>query len=139
MPVEKIQPHLWTKQKQYAFDILPAAFSELVNTTRHPFIQSITDVLSPKASFLNGKVLMVGDAVAGFRPHAAASTSQAAYDALLLDQKIRGEISQDEMLEEILDYAKRISASGIWMGNRSQFESSKGQSEDNRWYRKIAI
>jgi 2-polyprenyl-6-methoxyphenol hydroxylase-like FAD-dependent oxidoreductase len=138
MPVGKIQPHLWTKQKQYASDILPTVFSELVNATKHPFVQSITDVLSYKVSFLNDKVLLVGDAVAGFRPHTAASTRQAAYDALLLDQRMKGQISHDEMVEEMLDFAERISASGVWMGTRSQFESLKGQGEDDKWHRKIA-
>jgi len=123
MPASKLKPALWKQQKQHAIDVLPPAFSELVNATTEPFVQAITDVLPSEASFMNGKVLLVGDAVAGFRPHTAASTSQAAYHALLLDQKMREEISQEEMLWEMRQYAERLSAAGIKMGNRSQFES----------------
>lgn len=34
--------------------------------------------------FFNGKVLLIGDALAGFRPHTVASTSQAAFHSNLL-------------------------------------------------------
>jgi hypothetical protein len=66
---------------------------------------------------------LVGDAVAGFRPHTAASTSQAAFHALLLDRMLQGEIGREEMLEQIREYAERLSKAGIQMGERSQFES----------------
>ncbi|CZR59540.1 related to 2-polyprenyl-6-methoxyphenol hydroxylase and related FAD-dependent oxidoreductases [Phialocephala subalpina] len=120
MPVGKIQDQLWTQQKEHAKDVLPAAFSELVCATKMPFVQAITDVISPQASFFNKKLLLVGDAVAGFRPHTAASTSQAAYHALLVEQMMKGEIS-NEMLDEMMDYARHLSAAGQKMGNRSQF------------------
>lgn len=125
MPVGKMQPHLWTDQKSYATKVLPPAFTELVNKTQYPFVQAITDVISPDCSFFNDKVLLVGDAVAGFRPHTAASTSQAASHGLLLDQAMKGEISWEEMKMKIMEYAKRMVASGIKMGDRSQFESLK--------------
>lgn len=121
MPVGKIQDQLWSQQKEHAKDVLPAAFSELVCATKMPFVQAITDAISPQASFFNGKLLLVGDAVAGFRPHTAASTSQAAYHALLVEQMMKGEISNEEMLDEMMDYARHLSAAGQKMGNRSQF------------------
>lgn len=121
-----MQPHLWTDQKSYATKVLPPAFAELVNKTQHPFVQAITDVISPECSFLNGKVLLVGDAVAGFRPHTAASTSQAAFHGLLLDKAMKGEIGWKEMKATMVEYARRMVASGIKMGDRSQFESLQG-------------
>jgi hypothetical protein len=69
---------------------------------------------------MGGKVMLVGDAVAGFRPHTAASRSQAAYHAILIDQDLRGEIEWSDM-EETIDFAKYMSKAGIRMGNRSQF------------------
>ncbi|PVH69104.1 FAD/NAD(P)-binding domain-containing protein [Cadophora sp. DSE1049] len=109
--------------KRTAIKDLPAAFAELVRNTEQPFVQCITDVISPKISFFNNKLLLIGDAIAGFRPHTAASTSQAAYDALLLEQNMRREITEEEMLKEMMDYAKQLTAGGIRMGNRSQFGS----------------
>ena len=123
MPVGKIKPHLQEEIKKTATKDLPAAFAELVSNTEQPFVQCITDVISLKTSFFNHKLLLMGDAIAGFRPHTAASTSQAAYDALLLEQMMRREITEDEMLKEMMDYAKQLTAGGIRMGNRSQFGS----------------
>ncbi|KAF8855488.1 hypothetical protein BDZ45DRAFT_793273 [Acephala macrosclerotiorum] len=125
MPVGKIQDRLWTQQKEHAKEVLPAAFSELVCATKMLFVQAITDVLSPHASFFDEKLLLVGDAMAGFRPHTAASTSQAAYHALLLEQMMKDEMSNVEMLDEMMDYARHLSAAGQKMGNRSQFGDSK--------------
>ncbi len=121
MPVGKIKPQLQEQQKQQAERILPRAFAELVRKSEQPFVQCITDVISPRISFFDNKLLLMGDAIAGFRPHTAASTSQAAYDALLLERKMRGEITEQEMQTEMIEYAQQLSTGGIRMGNRSQF------------------
>lgn len=121
LPSDGVQERLWSKQKGYAAEVLPSQFSKLVQQTTSPFVQAITDVISPEASFFDGKVLLVGDAVAGFRPHTAASTSQAALHAILLDRVMRGGMTLDEMLENMMDHARYMSNAGIRMGNRSQF------------------
>lgn len=123
MPAPALKAHIWTAQKRHATEVLPPAFSELVNATKEPFIQAITDVLPSQASFMGGKVLLVGDAVAGFRPHTAASTSQAAFHALLLDQMLKEQLEREQMLVEMREYAQRLSKAGRSMGERSQFES----------------
>ncbi len=51
---------------------------------KRPFIQAISDVNSLKNSFFDGKLLLIDDTVAGFRPHTAASARQVAFDALML-------------------------------------------------------
>jgi len=126
LPVGKVQARLWMEQKKYAEKVLAPQFAELVASTKQPFVQAITDVLSPRASFMAGKTLLVGDAVAGFRPHTAASTSQAAYDAILLSEALIGNISWDSMEEEMMDHARHLSHAGIRMGNRSQFSHDVG-------------
>jgi hydroxymethylglutaryl-CoA reductase len=40
----------------------------------------------------DGKLLLVGDALAQFRPHVGSSTNQAALDALLLEKVLKGEM-----------------------------------------------
>ena len=125
IPVGKIKPELWNNQKEYAREVLAPQFATLVQETKHPFIQAVTDVVSSQSSFMSGKVLLVGDAVAGFRPHTAASTSQAALHAILLERFLLGAISCDQMQAVILDHARQVAESGIRMGNRSQFESLK--------------
>lgn len=127
VPVGKIKPELWKHQSEYAGQALAPQFARLVQETPHPFVQAITDVVTSKASFMNGKVLLVGDAVAGFRPHTAASTSQAAFHAMLFERCLKGDISSEQMQVMMLDHAKQVAEAGIRMGNRSQFVSLKGQ------------
>ena len=67
------------KLKDLASRDFPPQFAELIRLTRSPFVQAISDVLSPQASHYDGRVVLVGDALAGFRPHTAGATSQAAF------------------------------------------------------------
>ncbi|MCJ1285815.1 hypothetical protein MMC26_005156 [Xylographa opegraphella] len=121
LPAGKMRREIWERQKGYARRILPPQFAELVEKTRQPFIQAVTDVLAPRNSFLDGKVLLIGDAVAGLRPHTAASTSQAAFDALMLDELMRGEIDHERWQEKTMGYAREMQRRGVEMGQRSQF------------------
>lgn len=143
MPPGKMQPAVWEKYKQVARDRMPPQFAEVICKTKYPFAQAITDVISPKQSFMDGKVLLIGDALAGeqflacsagscilltfllgFRPHTVASTSQAAFDALVLADLISGKITHDEFVKQTMQFAKLIQNRGVQMGQRSQFGKS---------------
>lgn len=63
LPVGTMQPKVWEKQKEHAANVLPPQFAESVQETEQPFIQAITDVISPQNCFMDGKVLLVGDAL----------------------------------------------------------------------------
>lgn len=121
LPVGTMNPDVWSKQKAYASEVLPPQYAEAVCKTEQPFIQAITDVISPRNSFFDGKVLLVGDALAGFRPHTAASTSQAAFDALRIGEWFGGEIDKATYDRRVLEYAKVLQEKGILLGERSQF------------------
>jgi 2-polyprenyl-6-methoxyphenol hydroxylase-like FAD-dependent oxidoreductase len=92
-----------------------------VRKTEQPFIQAITDVISPQNSFFDGKVLLVGDALAGFRPHTAASTGQAAFDAMRMGEWFGGEIDKKTYDSRVLEFAKILQEKGVMLGERSQF------------------
>lgn len=65
----------------------------------------------------------MGDAVAGFRPHTAGSTSQAAFHALRLGEYLQtDDVDWQGYQKEVLDYAKKGVEHGIKLGNRSQFQ-----------------
>lgn len=121
LPVGSMNPEVWSEQKAYASQVLPPQYAEAINNTQQPFIQAITDVISPQNSFLDDKVLLVGDALAGFRPHTAASTGQAAFDALRMGDWFGGHISKDEYDEKVLEFAKTLQEKGVMLGERSQF------------------
>lgn len=127
MPVGKVRPEILEAQLAKARAVLPPQFSEIVHKTETPFIQAITDVICPKVTFLDGRVVLLGDSIAGFRPHTAASTSQAAMNSLLLEalmKKTGGVLGKREAAiyeENSLAYATQLSEHGIRLGNRSQF------------------
>lgn len=121
LPVGTMKPEVWTKQKNYAAEVLPPQFAEAVQKTQQPFIQAITDVVPSRNCFMDGKVLIVGDALSGFRPHTAASTSQAAYDALVMGEWMSGHIDREEYERRVMEYAQRLQKHGVMLGERSQF------------------
>jgi 2-polyprenyl-6-methoxyphenol hydroxylase-like FAD-dependent oxidoreductase len=124
VPPGKVSPRIWTHQQALAAELLPADFAELVSKTTHPFVQLVTDVIASRASFFNGKVLLVGDALAGFRPHVFASTNQAALDALLLRDWLEGKTSLEEWEGSVLRYAREMSQSSIAIGQKIMFPES---------------
>jgi 2-polyprenyl-6-methoxyphenol hydroxylase-like FAD-dependent oxidoreductase len=65
---------------------LPRIVSQLVTATPAPFLQSISDALSP--SFAKGRIALVGDAACTLRPHTGSGTSKAADDAVSLAQAL---------------------------------------------------
>jgi 2-polyprenyl-6-methoxyphenol hydroxylase-like FAD-dependent oxidoreductase len=121
LPPGKMQPSVWDKQIEVARTRMPPQFAEIIAKTKHPFVQAITDVISPENSFMNGNVLLIGDALAGFRPHPAASTSQAAYDTMALADLVSGKITHDHFVEKTMQFARFVQDRGVKMGTRSQF------------------
>jgi len=121
LPVDKMRPEIWEQQKRYASEVLPPQFAEIVCGTERPFVQAITDVLARKNVYLDGKLILMGDAVAGLRPHTAASTSQAAKDAMAIVDMIEGKTTMDEMKHIVMEYGKKMQQHGVDIGNRSQF------------------
>ncbi|KAK0609399.1 hypothetical protein B0T14DRAFT_596002 [Immersiella caudata] len=121
LPPGMVSPVAWEKQKEIAKEKLPPQFAEAVCAAKKPFVQAVTDVLSPDNEFLDGRVVLIGDALAGFRPHTVASTSQAAYDAMLYADYVAGEITKGEWKAKTLGYARYVQRKGVEMGERSQF------------------
>lgn len=68
MPPGMTDPKAWEKQRAIARERLPPQFAEVVCGTKKPFVQCVTDVVSPDHEFLGGKVVLIGDSLAGFRP-----------------------------------------------------------------------
>jgi 2-polyprenyl-6-methoxyphenol hydroxylase-like FAD-dependent oxidoreductase len=122
MPPGKTAAGAWEKQCKIARERLPPQFAEIVCGTKKPFVQAITDVRSPTNEFMNGRVILLGDALSGFRPHTVASTSQACFDAMVLADMIEGTMSRKEWKKQTLGYARTIQKRGVEMGERSQHQ-----------------
>lgn len=123
LPAGKAREGVWAAQKEVAARMLPPQYAEVVRQTSQPFVQAVMDNLSPANAYLNGKVLLVGDALAGFRPHTAMSTGQAAFDALTVGRWLRGELEGEREAydESVMDFARVLQGKGVELGQRSQF------------------
>lgn len=107
--VGQIRPSVWKEQVETASKILNRPFVELVTKTAASAaaISVIHDYSSPKAIFHDEKVLLVGDALALFRPHAALSFNQAATDCLLLEDVMRKKIDLRVWEKDVTAYGNR--------------------------------
>lgn len=120
MPPGMTDPKAWEKQRALARERLPPQFAEIVCGTRKPFVQAVTDVLSPEHEYWGGRVVLIGDALAGFRPHTVASTSQAAFDAMVFADYVAGKVSRAEWKRQTLGFARFVQKRGVEMGEHSQ-------------------
>ncbi|KAI4860405.1 FAD/NAD(P)-binding domain-containing protein [Hypoxylon rubiginosum] len=123
MPPGMTDEAAWEKQRQLARERLPPQFAEIVCGTKRPFVQAVTDVISPQHEYMGGRVVLIGDALAGFRPHTVASTSQATFDAMIYADYIAGKISKEEWKKNTIGFARYIQKRGVDMGERSQYQN----------------
>ena len=106
IPPGKIAWDAWELLKSKAVDRLPPQMAEMAQKSKTPFVQAITDVMSPKNLYMDDKVVLVGDALAGFRPHTVASTSQAAFDVMGLADWLGGTIDRKQYVKQTMQFAR---------------------------------
>ena len=125
LPPGKIGAEVWDKQKDYARTVLAPPFVELIEKTTPPFISRVSDAIAPRASFFDGKLLVVGGALALYRPQVALSANQAAMNCLLLERVIKGEMELAEWERLVLEYGTATRLLSILAGDFSQFGGLK--------------
>ena len=121
LPAGKIKPETWKKHKNHARNVLDSPFLELVNKTAEPFISTVNDCASTKASFFDGKLLLVGEALTLLRPHTGMSFNHAAVNCLLLQRVVKGEMSMVQWEREVLRYAEKTRLLSACVGSYFQF------------------
>lgn len=87
---------------------MAAPLADLVSATTSSFVTQVSDVLGSQARFWKGHVVLVGDALATYRPHAGRATDQAASHCLGLVKVWRGNDSMAKWEVEACANAKRI-------------------------------
>ena len=112
-----MRPSVWQAQLEHASSTLSAPMFEMVRKTINPAISVVHDYTSPRAVFFDGRLLLVGDALALFRPHAALSFNQAALDCLLLEKVMRGEIDINAWEAQVVRYGSKSRAINELMGS----------------------
>ncbi|KUI74289.1 2,6-dihydroxypyridine 3-monooxygenase [Cytospora mali] len=74
VPQGFVDPHTWEGIRGPLVAHMAAPFAELVSATTSPFVTKVSDVLGSQASFCDGHVVLVGDALATYRSHAGKAT-----------------------------------------------------------------
>ena len=120
LPSGKMRPEVWAKHKAHASQVLTPSFLELVNKTAEPFISTVRDCASPRASFYEGRLLLVGEALTLLRPHTGMSFNHAAVNCLLLQKVMQGEMTVAEWEKEVLKYAEKTKLLSIAVGSYYQ-------------------
>lgn len=113
VPSGLVRAEIWKSHLAHMLPLIPGPFAELFTQTEQPFITKVNDALCSKATFFDGRVLLVGDALATFRPHFALATEQAARHCLGLARVWKGEITLQLWEREAVDHATKI-----WLGSR---------------------
>ena len=121
LPIGKMRPEVWSRQRLYAAQVLNPSFLELVNKTSQPFISTVNDCVAPGASFFNGRVLLVGEALTLLRPHTGSSFNHAAFSCLLLEKVLKREIDITEWERELLRFREKTMLMTMALGFNLQF------------------
>lgn len=114
MSAGQVRREVWQRHLAAALPRMAAPFAELLAATARPFVTKVNDALCEAAPvFGAGRVVLVGDALAAFRPHLAVATEQAARHCLALGRVWRGEIGVGQWGREARAYGKRM-----WLASR---------------------
>jgi 2-polyprenyl-6-methoxyphenol hydroxylase-like FAD-dependent oxidoreductase len=120
LPIGLMRPEIWESQLQAARTLLPPPFIEVISATKKPFVALINEHLSPRASFFDGKLILVGDALSLFRPHVALSTNQSALHALTLEKVVQKVWSLKRWEGNAVRYAKATGLLSVVVGSFGQ-------------------
>lgn len=107
VPQGSADQRTWDRFRVPLVERMATPFAELVSATTKPFVTKVSDVLCSKASFCDGHVVLVGDALATYRPHAGKATDQAARHCLELVKVWRGQMTLARWEQQAVIDAKR--------------------------------
>lgn len=116
IPMGKMRPEVVNRHLKIAAEVMPPQYAEIAEKTQRPFVQLVTDMLSPQNSFFDGKVVLVGDAAACPRPHVAASTSQAVYHISKLKSVLKGVMTHEQWAKDTAQMSRLLYDAGRELG-----------------------
>lgn len=112
----QVRSEVWEKQKKLAKTLFAEPYLEVIEKIDSPFLHQISDYCSPRASVADGKILLVGDAIALLRPHIAFSTNQAAYHTFLTEKLLKGELTMEQWEYQVSTAAYLHWRRSLWFG-----------------------
>lgn len=119
VPPGALREPILDRQLERAAELLPPAFSTVVEETVDPFVQAIYDLTVPE--MVADRACLLGDAAFVARPHTAAGTAKAAGDAVALENALEQRDSLGSALstwnESRTEYGSRLVHRGKRMGD----------------------
>ena len=126
LPAGAVQDRHVEALRATAEDMLPPQLAELVRKSRKPFVQAVFDIAVPRMAF--GRICLIGDAAFALRPHIAAGTAKAAFDAWTLGEALEAGRSVPDALRRWEPGLLRIGWAAVERareaGERAQFEGT---------------
>lgn len=116
VPRGLLRSEVWDEQRAKSVPHMPPCIAHLLEKTEKPFVSKIYDITCSQGVFHEGKVFLVGDALATFRPHIGLSTNQGAYHCALLRQVLENKMSDKAWEKAVLRYANVQSHLSILIG-----------------------
>ena len=104
----EVSPAVWERVRAAGTKLMSPPLVELLNKTQEAFVTKVNDVRCPKARYLDGRVLIVGDALTTPRSNIATSIEQAGNHALWLGQAMRGESSMADWEKKVCTLSERL-------------------------------
>ncbi|KAI1823890.1 FAD binding domain protein [Xylaria intraflava] len=120
VPRGLVRQDVWERIRPTFTSRMAAPVADLLAKTDNPFVTKVNDVLCTTASFCDGRVILVGDALTTIRPHIAYSTEKAAFHTLSLALVWKGEKTLDAWCREVAIHAERFSSISRVMGHLAQ-------------------
>lgn len=116
IPTGLVQLEAWKHQQAAFISQMSGPVAELISKTSSPFVTKVNEVLCDQASYYDGHLVLVGDALATIRPHTALATDQAAMHSVSLAKVWRGEMTLETWGREVTVYGKRMVLQGRVVG-----------------------
>jgi len=118
-----MRPEIISTQRSRTSVTLPPQLAEVFQKIENPFVQAVTDSLTTQSLFMDGKVILVGDAVAGVRPHATVGAIQGALHALLLKEVFQEKptMTLEEWEKKSLEWSREMQKLSVQLGQQCQF------------------
>jgi hypothetical protein len=104
VPRGLIRSAAWENMRSIGSSKCPPGIVAMLEKTKSPFVTKVYDVTSTKASFHEGKVFLVGDALFTLRPNVGMSTTHAAYDCEMLEQVVEGKMTPAQWEKSVLRF-----------------------------------
>ncbi|KAL9111275.1 MAG: hypothetical protein Q9227_004354 [Pyrenula ochraceoflavens] len=101
LPRGRMDPGVWKRQFEPCKEVMLPAFREVCENVKEPFISAVNDCTAPSALYFNGKVILLGEALALIRPHTGISFDTAAFQVLQLKRVMEGQSTLDEWQEQV--------------------------------------